>query len=279
MPRHHPLTRARQALAPPAPRLASPAAPTPSAGPCPHRCNHTWRRSVADYEAAATAWALAGRPGPPPPPVTATPWPGRPVLCLRCAATIRDALRELPVAYTALNSVKYLTRTASADEERRARADTARSPSPGADHQDEILRTVHAWENDLRRHLCHRAATDTGTPTTDLAASVDYLNAHYRAMIERPGRAAEFADAIWRLHRVSVAMVKNKPVRRHLPTPCPSPGCGIKALIQDEGIAGKPWCIECAEHLGGCGRRYAESDWEWFGKLLVNGDIPVTVAA
>jgi hypothetical protein len=73
-------------------------------------------------------------------------------------------------------------------------------------------------------------------------------------------------------------MVKNKPVRRHLPNPCPSPGCDVRALIQEEGIAGEPWYVECSERLGGCGRLYSENDWEWFGRLLVDGYVKPIMA-
>lgn len=246
---------------------------TPSVGPCPSRCNWRWREAMDAYEKAIEKWVARGCKGDEPQPPETEPWPGEPVLCRKCASIARNALRELPLAYDALAGVKFLTRTASADDERRGRSDVPPSPSPGADHQDEICRTVSGWEDDLRQHLQHAAAADTGEHRSDLVASVDYINTNWAAMLERSECAGDFADEISRLFRISVAMVKNKPGRKHLPTPCPSPGCGVKALIQEEGLARRPWYVECVERLGGCGRLYAEQDWEWFSKLLADGHV------
>lgn len=247
-----------------------------SFGACPSRCNHRWRQAVEAHETAMQKWIGAGCKGDEPQPPELEPWPGEPVLCRKCAAIARGALRELPLAYDALGSVKFLTRTASADEERRGRSDVPPSPSPGADHQDEICRTVTAWEDDLRQHLKHAAAADTGEQRDDLAASVEYLNRNYTAMIERPECAGDFTDEISRLHRIAVGMCKNKSGRRFLPAPCPS--CDARALIQEEGFAGKPWYVECTEWLGGCSRLYSELEYEWLCRLLAAGHVTPTVA-
>lgn len=265
---------------------AAPTAPEPeqipSDGPCPHRCNRAWRQARDEHAKALDTWIEQGCQGPQPEPPTIEPWPGQPVLCRRCASIVRSALRELPLAYDALASVKYLTRTATADEERRGRSDVPPSPSPGADHQNDILSYARDWEDMLRRHLGHKAATDQfGAPRATLVNAVEYLNANYQALTDGCGYdfVEEFARDIHGAYSTALAMVKNKPVRRHLPTPCPSPGCGYKALIQEEGVAGKPWYVECAEHLGGCGRLYAEQDWAWFSKLLADGHVQPVVAA
>lgn len=255
-----------------------PAEPRPSYGPCPHRCNTRYRAALRDHDTALNAWIQRGCTGPEPEPIDIEPWPGDPVYCRRCASIVRGALRELPLAYTALASVKFLTRTASAEEERRGRCGVPPSPSPGADHAEEILRTTTAWEDELRQHLRHRAATDTfGDPASTLTAAAEYLNAHWAAMIGREECAADFGAEISQLHRIAVAMVKNKPVRKFLDVPCPS--CDIRALIQEEGLARKPWYVECSERIGGCGRLYAESDWEWFARLITGGHVRSDVAA
>lgn len=243
----------------------------PSAGPCPSRCNYRWRQAVEAHETAMQKWIGRGCKGDEPQPPEIEPWPGEPLICRKCAAIARGALRELPLAYKALDGVKFLSRTASADEERRGRSDVAPSPSPGADHQDEICRTVSAWEDSLRQHLRHQGAADTGEREADLAASVEYLNSNYAAMVERPECAGDFVDEISRLHRITVAMVKNKPGRKHLPAPCPS--CDMQALIQEEGFAGKPWYVECVEYLGGCSRLYQESEYAWLVQLLTGGHV------
>jgi hypothetical protein len=248
----------------------------PSAGPCPSKCNYRWRQAVEAHEAAMQKWVGRGCKGDEPQPPETEPWPGEPVICRKCAAIARGALRELPLAHKALASMKYLTRTASADSERRGRSDVPASPSPGADHQDEICRTAIAWEDDLRHHLGLRAASDTGNQADDLTASVEFLNANYAAMIERPECAGDFADDVNRLHRIAVAMVKNKAVRRTLDTRCPS--CDVKALVQEEGVAGKPWYVECSERLGGCSRLYNETEYDFFIRLIKDGHVPAEVA-
>jgi len=264
---------------PPDPASDDPQTAAPTAGPCTFRCNTRWRQDVAAYERALAHWTDNARQGAEPQWPETEPWPGQPVLCHRCAAVVRAALRELPLAYTALSTSKYLTRTASADEERRGRSDVPPSPSPGADHQDEILRVTTDWEDSLRQRLGHqgaRLAVDP-QPLTALTAAAEYLNAHYQSAIEWPECAELFADQIWQLHRTAVAMVKNKPVRRFLPVPCPS--CDIAALVQEEGLAGKPWYVECSERLGGCSRLFSESEYDWLRTLVTGGHMHAAVNA
>lgn len=253
--------------------------PAPSLGPCPLRCNRDWRDATTAHDTAVARWAETGYTGTEPAPVDLEPWPGSPVLCRRCAATARGALRELPLAHRALDSVKYLTRTASADEERRGRSDAPPSPSPGADHQSELLHTACQWEDDLRRHLSHQAADLAldPAPYVALVRAVEYLNTNWQAMVQRPECAGDFADEVTRLHATAVAMVKNKPVRRHLPAPCPS--CDMLTLVQEEGLANRPWYVECVERAGGCGRLYQEQEWTWLTQLLTGGHVAPAVNA
>jgi hypothetical protein len=255
-----------------------PVEPRPSAGPCEGRCNSGWRREMRDYDKAVAAWAARGCTGAEPSPPETEPWPGDPVFCPRDTAIIRSALRELPQAYDALAGVMFLTRTASADEERRGRSDVPPSPSPGADHQDAIVRLACAWEDDLRQHLRHKAATDEfGDPRATLNAAVEYLNINYTAMIERWECGGDFGLEVSAAHRTAVAMVKNKSGRKLLPAPCPS--CEMTALVQEEGVARKPWYVECSERLGGCGRLFTENEWSWLVQLLSGGHVEPAAAA
>lgn len=255
------------------PEPAEPEAPRPSFGPCEGRCNSSWRKAMRAYDKAVAEWAKNGCAGrEPAAPELDEPWPGDPVFCRRCAVAIRGALRDFPKAYDALASVKFLTRTASADEERRGRSDVPPSPSPGADQQDAILRLACTWEDVLRQHLGHVAATDEfGDARATLASAVEYLNTNYADAIGNPDFGADFGQEIQSAHATVVAMVKNKPVRRHLPAPCPS--CDMLTLIQEEGIAGKPWYVECLERAGGCGRLYQESEYLWLTQLLTGGHV------
>lgn len=260
----------------PDPTTEEPAAA--STGPCPHVCNRDWRFAADAREKAVTAWIAAGSMGNEPAPVEIEPWLGEPILCRRCATTVRAALRELPRAYDALATVPYLTRSASADEERRGRSDVPASPSPGADHQDEILSLARAWEDELRKHLGHTAATDQfGNPRATLTAAVEYLNTNYSALLvwERDP-VEEFARDIHRAYKTAVTMVKNRPVRRHLTVACPS--CDMQTLIQEEGVAGRPWYVECAERLGGCSRLFTESEYDWLIQLVGNGHMSAAAA-
>jgi hypothetical protein len=272
MPRYKAPNWPEQAPAEPEPR-------TPSAGPCTFRCNAKWRHAVEAYDKAFARWTENNQRGAEPQWPEIEPWAGEPVLCRKCAAVVRGALRELPLAYTALNSAKFLTRTASADEERRGRSDVPPSPSPGADHQDEILRVTTDWEDSLRQHLGHQGAhlAVDPQPLAALTAAAEYLNANYQPAIEWPECAELFADQVWQLHRTAVAMVKNKPVRRFLPVPCPS--CDITALVQEEGLAGRSWYVECTERLGGCSRLFSEGEYDWLRALLTGGHVRAGVAA
>lgn len=246
----------------------------PSNGPCSHWCNNKWRKAVKAYNEAVKKWVERGCAGAEPQPALLEPWPGEPNVCRKCGTVVRSALRELPKAYDALASVKFLTRSASADDERRGRSDVAPSPSPGADHQDEILRLACEWEDALRRHLGHQAAIDHfGNPQATLAGAVDYLNANYRALADEWDYdiVEEFANDIHKAYGTAVAMVKNKPIRRTLPVACPT--CDLETLIQEEGAPGKPWYVECSERLGGCSRLFSENEYEFFVLLIKDGHV------
>jgi hypothetical protein len=244
----------------------------PSNGPCIGRCNFRYRQAVEAHDERLARWVANGCKGDEPPPVEIKPWHGEPIFCRKCAAKIRGALRELPLAYKALNAAVYLSRTNAADE-RRGRSDTAPSPSPGVDHQDEILRAACSWEDDLRLHLGHKGAKGRIEHTLEftLGQAVEYLNANFQAMLERDECAKDFGEEIGTLHHVAVAMLKNKPVRRQLPSPCPT--CDVTALVQEEGTAGKPWYVECNERAGGCGRLFSESEFSWLTALITGGHV------
>jgi len=257
-----------------------PEPPRPSFGPCEGPCNSKWRRETSRYEKFLADWQAHIFSGPEPayPDDLDEPWPGDPVFCRRCTWRVRGALRELPQAYDALKAVPLMTRSASADEERRGRSDVPPSPSPGADQQDAIVRLACSWEDVLRQHLHHVSATDAfGRPHATLAAAVEYLNANFAEIMENGDFGADFGREVFSAYRTVVAMVKNKPVRKHLPAPCPS--CDMLTLIQEEGIAGKPWYVECVERVGGCGRLYQEQEWSWLVQLLTGGHVQGSVAA
>ena len=100
------------------PQPAEPEAPRPSFGPCEGRCNSSWRKAMRNYDRFVADWVTAGCIGREPelPEDLNDPWPGDPVFCRRCTATVRGALRDLPKAYEALAAVKFMTRSASVDD-------------------------------------------------------------------------------------------------------------------------------------------------------------------
>lgn len=258
--------------------------PGPSYCDCPFRCNAPYRRAVKAYEKAYTDWEKSGYQGDQPWPVELEPRAGQPVYCLRCAVTIRAALRELPLAYDAVGPGAVLVSTMN-DDEHVARTAALPSPSPGADQQDEIAATMRDWEDMLRRYLGHKAATDVfDDRRATLANSIEYLNTHFRQIITWADdpvvfMAADFGGDVWRLHSSTTRMVKSGPMRRHLPVPCPT--CQARTLIQEEGKALEPWSIECVERIGGCGRVFSENEYAWLRELILDKSVsmPGRVAA
>lgn len=225
--------------------------------PCPGRCNASYRKALA-----------AGEPDP-------VPVKGDPVWCLACARMIQQALRMLPLAYQALDAVTFMTREAP---ERVSGSRTPPSPSPGGDAQDEMLRTMTSWEDDLRywakynrspeHHWRHRpgAGRDETAPLLTLEAACLYLNGSFGLMMEREECAADFGCEILSLFTRAQAMVKNGPQRRRLPLPCPH--CDLLTLLQEEGVAGRPWYIVCEVRPGGCGSLYTPEEWDWWVEIL-----------
>lgn len=183
------------------------------------------------------------------------------VWCPRCAQICRSALRALPDAYLALDAVRFLTASQPADAPQVTGTRDRPSPAPGADLRDEIFHTSRSWEDDLRQHLHHRAARDGDTREETLTRTVRYLNRNFDTMIVREVCAKDFGQEMLWLFTASLRMVKNGPTRRVLIIPCPS--CHRRSLIQQEGIALKPWYTSCEERLGGCGRLFTETEMAW----------------
>lgn len=73
--------------------------------------------------------------------------------------------------------------------------------------------------------------------------------------------AADFGHEINVLFSTALRMVKNGPLRAHLIIPCPY--CNRRTLLQQEGVATKPWFTSCEERLGGCGRLFTEQEMVW----------------
>lgn len=224
---------------------------------CPGRCNAAYRRALA-----------AGDPDP-------IPVKGDPCWCMGCARMIQEALRLMPLAYQALDAVAFMSRDPS---EPVSGSKAPASPSPGGDAQDEMLRTICSWEDDFRfwakynrspqHHWQYRpgAGHDLLTPLLTLEAACLYLNGNFGLMMQREECAIEFGGEILSLFTRTQAMVKNGPRRIHLHLPCPR--CDMMSVIQEEGVAGRPWYLTCPETAGGCGSLYTPEEWDWWVEVL-----------
>lgn len=224
---------------------------------CPGRCNAAYRRALAageqDYPAVY----------------------GDPSWCMACARMVQQALRLLPLAYQALEAVAFMSREPG---EPVSGSKAPASPSPGGDAQDEILRTMRAWEDDLRfwakynrspqHHWRYRpgAGQDLEAPLLTLEAACLYLNGNFGLMMERQECAVEFGMEIMSLFTRAQSMIKNGPQRKHMQLPCPR--CDMISVVQEEGVAGRPWYIMCETRAGGCGSLYTPEEWEWWLEIL-----------
>jgi hypothetical protein len=224
---------------------------------CNGRCNKSYREALA-----AGAAMLAPREG-------------FPVWCSPCSRIIREALRMLPLAYQALDAVAFMTKDAP---ERVSGSREKPSPAPGVDAQDEMLRTMTSWEDDLRHWVKYNrspehhwtwtagAGHDDKAPLLTLERACTFLNASFDLMMEREECAADFGREVLSLFTRTQAMVKNGPQRRRLPVPCPH--CDLLTLLQEEGIAGRPWYVVCEIRPGGCGTLYTPEEYEWWTEVL-----------
>lgn len=213
---------------------------------CPGRCNATYRNGP-DTPERADVYAV---------------W-GEPVWCPGCAGTVRAALRAMPDAYTALGVVPYLTPRAPSDELATHVSGSRErpSPGPGVDLRHEMSRTMCSWEDDMRSFLRSASAVLPDGSRDALAAAVGYLNMNFDRMMARTECAADFGHEVLSLFQSALRMVKNGPSRRKLHIPCPR--CDMRALVQQEGLAGRPWYTECIRHIGGCGTLFSEQEMTW----------------
>lgn len=189
---------------------------------------------------------------------------GSPVWCAGCALVVRGALRSLPQSYVHLLSVSVI-KPSPTDVVRVSGSRERPSPSAAVDLRDEIFQTVRCWEDDLRQHLRHRAARDLATRDLTLTNAVRYLNRNFDRMMQRPECAADFGHEVNVLFSTALRLVKNGPLRSHLSIPCPY--CDRRTLMQQEGLALKPWYTSCEEVLGGCGRLFTETEMVWMAEV------------
>jgi len=186
---------------------------------------------------------------------------GEPVWCSSCAQVVRSALRAIPEAYTALDAVRFYSRSAPADAVRVSGSKDRPSVAPGVDLRDEMFHTLRCWEDDVRLALRHRGSRDGADREETLDRSVRYLNRNFESAIKRDPGGLEFGQEIHSLFVSALRLLKNGPIRSRLTITCPR--CSRRSLVQQEGIAGRPWVTVCDERLAGCGTLYTEVEMTW----------------
>jgi hypothetical protein len=185
---------------------------------------------------------------------------GCPVWCVSCGGVVRVALRGLPGVYELLSGVSVI-RGCPTDVVRVSGSRERMSPSVAVDLQDEMFWSVCGWENDLRRFLRLGAAHDGPSRVVTLGAAVQTLDRLFDRMLSRADCGAVFGRQIMELFGRALRVARNGPLRSLLRFPCSY--CGVRALVQQEGLPNRPWYTSCEQRLGGCGRLFTEQEMEW----------------
>lgn len=185
---------------------------------------------------------------------------GEPVWCVSCGEVVRVALRSLPGVYVALGGVSSF-RGSPTDVVRVSGSRERCSPSVAVDLRDELFQWVRLWEDCLRRLLRDGAAHDGVSRLATLRGGVGYLSRNFDRMMGRSECAADFGREANVLFSTALRLVKDGPLRVLLSCPCPF--CDRKTLMQQEGVALRPWYTACESTLGGCGRLFTETEMVW----------------
>lgn len=185
---------------------------------------------------------------------------GDPVWCANCALVARRALRSLPQAYDALDSLRFTGAPAAWGATRVSGSPPPRSLGPGVELRDEIYHTARSWEDDVRHCLGHDSGVDGSSREETLAAACSYLNSNFVFAISRELGGLEFGVGAITLLQLALKKLKNDFSTHILIMPCPS--CGMRSLVTQEGVAKEPWFTVCEQRLGGCGRQLSEEEMD-----------------
>lgn len=238
--------------------------------PCPGKCNAGYRRAKASYEAAIADWQASeqrakewracrnqGFEGPEPPRCdeperfTRRGWPGEPIWCSECMATLRFCLSDLDrLAHLRLNMADGFQ---SSGEQLigkvHGKKQSAASPSPGHDDVDELVRLLQAWEDKLRASQGWDTAAYDDANVPALMRVITWLGGQWPLMMRHPMLAKPFGEELSRLHSRFQSLTSTKPALTHKPLPCPGrePGTGkpcrrYSLFLQEDGK------IHCSNH-------------------------------
>lgn len=206
---------------------------------CEGPCNGRYRRAQAAYKAALAAYDQAllasanGSQAPvKPEPHDVIPYPGDPVWCARDQSLIRTALDELDDLASRVSRESNGPRAPVAAP----KVSGTRGPKSASSLGD----MLEALEKDLREWEYTVRKRDTrvrrGHLATSLTGSVDWLWAHFDAIIINPDISLSFGIEIRQWHRVLTYAGNAGSVRHTKPLPCPRPTCQrFRCLVWEEG--------------------------------------------
>lgn len=222
---------------------------------CPGGCNREWRKLAPAKRVQLGLAATAGQP----------------VWCGPCAAGVVAALRHIVDAYTQLELDKLRGPTAAPHDQHVSGSRDAPSPSPAADEQDELVRRLVWWEDQIReaRGLARRGARLPVTPSrqldrcpwprpllprrpprsvgllrpsvesTTLTGTVRFLQANLGWALAQvgipldPGPGELIGRDLLRLRALIGGRTKTRPQRSRRDVPCPR--CEMRTLVHEGG--------------------------------------------
>ncbi|MEV2277726.1 hypothetical protein AB0I72_19280 [Nocardiopsis sp. NPDC049922] len=210
---------------------------------CPGLCNRRARQARYAYEDTITAWRTAlddweaadpatrgDRPTPPEEPDI--DWvSGDPVWCRRCRGAIRVALADLEnlAALVAAEADGHRGRADDSDKVRTTKS--APSPSPAADHLDELYGFLATTEADWREARGYGPRPERSRGAAARSIVIAWLLERLDDILNHPG-SVQFGLGVLRWQRVLQHLAKARPPGRRKATPCPR--CDRRTLIWEE---------------------------------------------
>lgn len=212
---------------------------------CPGACNNGFRRAREAHAKAVDEWALAeavhaawrrtvaqhgadaagleperwGQPEEP----TIRPWPGDPIWCAKCTASIRRALTDLDelMSLRLLHTDGYQVPGDPLGEKVRKSSSEAPSLSPGQDELDELVDWLNEWEQALRDTQNWGTIPYRGVAAPALTSAVGWLLPRLDVMLAHPDLAEGFGKGVFMQHARLQSTTRTRAPMRHKPLPCP----------------------------------------------------------
>lgn len=226
---------------------------------CPGPCNAGYRRAQTAHKTAVAEWQAAekaaadwrklvrdeGQVGPEPPrwdqpePPKTRAWPGEPIWCSRCTASLRRCLSELEELLDLRVTMTdgYQTAGEQLVGNVHGKKQAAASPSPGIDDLDDALRWLYGWEDALRDTQGWPARPYRGVNAPALTTTLAWFGERrFDMLLAHPDLAEPFGTELFREHARLQQVTRTRPPAKLKPLPCPR--CRKRALFlhDDETI-------------------------------------------